>query len=448
MPQSIVLLCDNKRRDLPGLALIAHHLEAQGKRVFVEPIEAWRSVVAAHRPAVILFNHLLATHLADYSARLASMGVKVAVLPNESLLYNPDVMRFNSRRYKDNSHADMYFCWNDHQRTALLENGYDKSGTEIVVAGNPKFDFHFAPWNQLYAPRKDRFQTDRPILLFCSNFCLAHFQELPPEKADKFFDIWKKHIPLYADYREAIAANHRARKSAMNFLRNIAEAGRFSLIVRPHPNELDVFYRSWFDSLPEEARSNVNIARDDSIYSLIQECDLEISCETCTTAVESWLCHKPTIELIFEKHPMFYHDAIRGLNCECDRAEDIVEKVDEQLADPNQTTYAKKRARHMEDWCASPDGNAAATVAKALARLANDAKPDFTSLSVGEKRRGFKLRCLAGLGKPCNYNPFLSLKAALFPQRYELRSKTFEKTISPCDVRESRQRIRELAVAL
>ena len=40
MPQSIVLLCDNKRRDLPGLALIAHHLEAQGKRVFVEPIEA------------------------------------------------------------------------------------------------------------------------------------------------------------------------------------------------------------------------------------------------------------------------------------------------------------------------------------------------------------------------------------------------------------------------
>ena len=216
----------------------------------------------------------------------------------------------------------------------------------------------------------------------------------------------------------------------MNFLRNIAEAGRFSLIVRPHPNELDVFYRSWFESLPEEARSNVNIARDDSIYSLIQECDLEISCETCTTAVESWLCRKPTIELIFEKHPMFYHDAIRGLNCECDRAEDIVGKVYEQLADPHQTTYAKKRARHLEYWCASPDGNAAATVAQALARLANDAKPDFSSLSFGEKRRGFKLRCLAGLGKPCNYNPFLSLKAALFPQRYELRSRRLRR-LSP-----------------
>ena len=434
MSQPIVLLCDNKRRDLPGLALIAHHLETQGKRVFVEPIEAWRSVVAAHRPAVILFNHLLATHLADYSERLASMGVKVAVLPNESLLYNADVMRFNSRRYKENVHVDMYFCWNDHQHRALLENGYDESGTEIVVTGNPKFDFHFAPWNRVYAPRKDRFETDRPTVLFCSNFCLAHFQELPPEKADKFFDIWKKHIPLYADYREAIAANHRSRKSAMNFLRAIAEADRFSLIVRPHPNESEEFYRAWFDSLPANVQNNVKIARNDSIYSLIQECDLEISCETCTTAVESWLWRKPTIELIFEKHPMFYHDEIRGLNCECGSAVEIVKQIEEQLANPEQATYAAKRERHLANWCASPDGTATGTVAAALARLAGCAKPDFSGLTLGEMRRGFKLRCLKRFGKPCNYNPFLALKAALFPRHYELRVKTSEKSITPGDV--------------
>lgn len=448
MGNPIVLLCDNKRRDLPSLGLIAHHLEAQGKRVLIEPIEAWCSVVGAHRPAVILFNHILASHLADYSERLASMGVKVAVLPNESLLYNADVMRFNSRRYKENVHVDMYFCWNDHQRRALLENGYRKSETEIVLAGNPKFDLHFPPWNRLYAPRKDRFDTDRPTVLFCSNFCLAHFQELPPEKADAFFDIWKKHIPLYADYRGAIATNHRARISAMNLLRVIAEANRFSLIVRPHPNESDEFYRNWLDSLPPNSRNNVMVARDESIYSLIQECDLEISCETCTTAVESWMCGKPTIELIFEKHPMFYHDVIRGLNCECERAKDIVRLVDEQLANPKQATYAAKRERHLADWCASPDGSSAATIAGALARLADSAKPDFSRLTFGEERRGFKLWCLTGLGKPCNYNPFLSLKAALFPQRYELRVKTFEKTISPSDVRASRQRIRELAKAV
>jgi hypothetical protein len=84
------------------------------------------------------------------------------------------------------------------------------------------------------------------------------------------------------------------------------------------------------ESLPDDFRSNVNIARNDSIYSVIQECDLEISCETCTTAVESWMCGKPTIELIFEKHPMFYHDTIRGLNRECATADEIVATIQER----------------------------------------------------------------------------------------------------------------------
>jgi surface carbohydrate biosynthesis protein len=447
MSQPIVLLCDNKRRDLPGLALIAHHLEVEGRQVFIEPIEAWRSVAAAHRPSVVLFNHLLATHLADYSERLASMGVKVAVLPNESLLYNADVMRFNSRRYKENVHVDIYFCWSDHQRRALLTSGYGDTQTEILVAGNPKFDFHFAPWNRLYAPRRERFPRRRPIVLFCSNFCLAHYAELPADEADKFFDIWKKHIPLYADYHGAIAANHRSRASAMDFLRAVVEADKFSLIVRPHPNESVEFYEDWLESLPDDFRSNVNIARNDSIYSVIQECDLEISCETCTTAVESWMCGKPTIELIFEKHPMFYHDTIRGLNRECATADEIVATIDEQLADPEQSAYSSKRGRHLADWCASPEGTAARRIADALGRLADSADPTFQRLTLGERRRGIKLRLLSSWGKPCSYNPFLRLKSALAPARYEQRVKTYEKTITPADVAETRRLLAESLTA-
>ena len=119
-----------------------------------------------------------------------------------------------------------------------------------------------------------------------------------------------------------------------------------------------------------------------------------------------------------------------GVELRVDRA-GIVEKVDEQLADPNQTTYAKKRARHMEVGVQS-DGNAAATVAKALARLANDAKPDFTSLSVGEKRRGFKLRCRRDWVNPAiTILPFLG---QLFPTFTNCGLRRL-KTISPCDVR-------------
>ena len=130
-----------------------------------------------HRPAVILFNHL---GFADYSARLASMGSRL--LLRKIVLYNPDVMRFNSRRYQDNSHADMYFCWNDHQRTALLENSL--TNQELGSSCRKPEMIFFAPWNQ-HAPRKDRFRrTARSCFLF--NFCLAHFQNYHRRRRTSF----------------------------------------------------------------------------------------------------------------------------------------------------------------------------------------------------------------------------------------------------------------------
>ena len=56
---------------------------------------------------------------------------------------------------------------------------------------------------------------------------------------------------------------------------------------------------------------------DTNITALILACDLEISCETCTTALESWIARKPTIELVLQKHPVFYHPDIARLNATC-----------------------------------------------------------------------------------------------------------------------------------
>ena len=71
----MVLLVDNKRRDLMGAALIAWHLEQLGLECILEPLEAWRGALAAHRPNLIIFNHVNAGHLIAYTKRLARMGV-------------------------------------------------------------------------------------------------------------------------------------------------------------------------------------------------------------------------------------------------------------------------------------------------------------------------------------------------------------------------------------
>jgi surface carbohydrate biosynthesis protein len=434
--KKVVLLVDNKRRDLPGVALIAHHLRQRDVRPFIEPLEAYRAVLPAYRPDMIVFNHLLASHLTNYSAQLAKLGVKVAVLPNESLLYNPDVMRFNCRRYRDNVHVDLYFCWNEIQHACLVQNGYDKLGTRLEVVGNPKFDFYFEPWAKIFRPPAEK--RTRWRILVCTNFALASYFEMPRVEADKLFDIWRKHIPVYERYWEAIEANHRARARLVDFLNAILWSGKFELVVRPHPGEPASFYEQWRDALDPALRHNVRLARDDAIYTVIPACDLEISCETCTTAIESWLCLKPTIELVFEKHPMFYHPQVAGLNVECHHPGDIVAEIERQLAQPGQPEFVGGRREHLRRWCHSPDGTSCEQVASAIAEVAGDARPDFSNgFGWNDRRRGLKLQALTALDLPCNFDPLLGLRHWLNPQAHRGKARSYEKTIRPADVRQA-----------
>lgn len=427
-PSRVVILVDNKRRDLLACALIAHHLEQRGARVFLEPLEAYRAVLGAHRPDLILFNHLLASHLANYSAVLHERGVQVAVLPNEALLYNPEVMRFNSRRYNDRVHVDLYLCWSELQQAALLANGYDPQVTRMAVVGNPKFDLHFAPWNRIFHRLP---ACTRPRLLLCTNFALARFHELPPAAADKFFDIWRKHAATYADYRAVIAVNHRSRARFLEFLAAIVQADRFDILLRPHPSETREFYHAWLETLPAGTGQHIRLDENDLIYGPMRECDLEISCETCTTAIDSWLAGKPTIELTFDQHPMFAHAEVAGLNVTCADPARLVPTILEQLADPAQNPLQAARHRHLAKWCATPSGHAAELTAEAIIASLASHETHPSPLSLADRRRGWKLRALALSNLPYHFDPLLPVKAGLFPSRYASKRHTWEKSITP-----------------
>ena len=427
-PSRVVILVDNKRRDLLSCALIAHHLEQRGARVFLEPLEAYRAVLGAHQPDLILFNHLLASHLASYSAQLRERGVQVAVLPNEALLYNPEVLRFNCRRYNDRVHVDLYLCWSEQQRTALLANGYDPAVTRMAVVGNPKFDLHFAPWHRLFPVQA---ASSRPRLLFCTNFALARFHELPPAAADKFFDIWRKHVADYADYRTAIAVNHRSRARLVDFLGAVVAANQFEIVIRPHPSEAREFYHHWLAGLPATARQHMRLDEHALIYGPVRECDLEISCETCTTAIDSWLAGKPTIELTFDQHPMFAHAEVAGLNVTCADPARLVPTILEQLADPAQNPLQAARHRHLAKWCATPSGHSAELTAEAIIASLASHETLPSPLSLADRRRGWKLRALALFNLPYHFDPLLPVKAGFFPSRYASKRHTWEKSITP-----------------
>ncbi|WCJ60819.1 hypothetical protein NXS98_06735 [Fontisphaera persica] len=436
----VVLLVDSKVRDLPVAALLAHHLEKHGLNARLEPLEAYQGVLAAHRPRMIVFNHLTASHLAAYSRRLHALGVLTAVLPNEGIFYNHDDLVFNSGRYHAQAHIDCFFCWNHVHAQALREHG-GQAQTRIEVIGVPRFDFYFEPWSRLYAPLP-RPPGQRPVILLCTNFATAHYWELPRSEGDKFFAAWKDRIPLYRNYWQAIEAHFKGRQKVLAFLQALLERDAYEIVLRPHPREDASFYLRWLGTLPEHWQRQVRVDALSNITSLILGCDVEISCETCTTALESWIAGKPTIELLLEQNPLWYCAEPSACNVHCSHPADLPALVNAALQQGVPEELKAKRRAHLAKWCHSPNGHSAETLARLIAEtLARASEPDWTQLDWTDRRRAWKWKLTHALDQPYHYDPSLVVKHWLWPGRYRVKYFSQCKGIRPSEAQQMRQKI-------
>jgi len=429
----VVYLVDNKRRDLAMAALIAYQLELQGIECRLEPLESYRAVLAADRPDMIIFNHLVASHLARYSQRLHREGVLVAVLPNEGILYKEEVLKFNAGRFHNSAHIDLFFAWNEAFRDALTAVGMGGE-TRIEVVGVPRFDYYFPPWSALHAPATPGPRT-RPRVLVCTNFVFAKYGDLPPHEATQLFKDWARRIDSYQDYQGAVQVSHRNRERLFGFLDALLEDGRFDVVLRPHPNEEADWYAKRIALMPSHLRDNLTLDAESNITGLILNCDLEISMDSCTTALECWIAGKPTLDLELERHPMLTNPMLDPLNLRCNAPEELPRMVAEQLANPTQAAYRELREAHLARWCASPAGNSAERTAKAIADSLEKRKlPRNIRLTFSDRRRGLKLKLLRNLGKPYNWQPQLALRALLNPTGTFIKQRIYGKTITPGDV--------------
>jgi surface carbohydrate biosynthesis protein len=443
--ESVVVLVDNKTRDLDVAALLAHHLRGLGVECHLEPLEAFRAVLAAYKPGLVLFNHMTAGHQAAWSRRLAEMNVLTAVLPNEGISYDRDTQAYNAGRFHANAHIDYFFCWNEPHRTALVENRGDTI-KHVEVIGVPRFDFYFEPWSKLLpVPLEQR--TGRPRVLFCTNFSTARYNDLPKEQGDRLFSQWAGRIPLYNDYWNAIKAHGRARVRVFDYLNALVASDRYDIVVRPHPGEDAGVYEEWFSRLTGKQRENVKLNLGTPIAPQILACDIEISCETCTTALESWIAKKPTAELVFERHPLWYWKHHAQGNAECGEPSQLAEIVERELKGPADAARMQHRKAHLAEWCSSPDGTSTMKLANIIAKaLCEKAPADWTKLNANDRRRAMKLRAMQSVGQAYHYDPLLSLKARLFPGRYTMKRVDYDKSIMPADVAARREHFEKFFV--
>lgn len=439
---TVVIFVDSKPRDLMGDALIAHHLEKKGVRCILEPLASWRSCLGAWEPDFILFNHLSADHLAAFSQKLKADGVLSGILPNEGIFYVEGDLEYSSQKHHENMHCDLILSWNDTHRDALLAN--DVAAPECIQSvGVPRFDFYTSPWSKLY--QKERLSTTRPIILANSNFSVAHYDDLPEKDGDAFFAPWKDKIPIYADYKNAIKAHRAAQLKFPRFIDALIKQNKYEIIIRPHPREDPRHYLNWYDSIPAAEKKHVHLDNKSNITELILSCDLEISCENCTTTLEAWLAKKPTVGLTFEKHPMFYNPEICCMQPECDTPENLPAMVDHALANPDQSEHLEGRNAHLRKWIHNPDGRSAERAADAILQsIKNRSQPKNIRLSLADRRRGLKLRLLSTMDEPYNSRPKHYLKHLLFGQKgnQTIRYRNYLKAIRPSEVMDAMNRIK------
>jgi len=438
--KNVVLLVDSKTRDLDVATLIAFHLRKRNIACHLEPLEADRAVVAAYKPDMIIFNHLAASHLVAYSKRLREMGVLVAVLPNEGIYYDDDQARFYAGRHHNSAHIDYFFCWNERHKAMIQEQGHFKN-TSVEVVGVPRFDYYFEPWSRaVYTPAPRT--SNRPKILLCSNFGTAPYFERPREFADKLFAPWAGRIPIYTNYWKSIEAQWNSRNGFYKHFQALVAADKYELLLRPHPMENPAYYQQWIDELPADKRRHISLDGNTNITPLILDCDLQVSCETCTTALESWIAKKPTIELLFDKDPLWFHPLQAEANVPCDNPAELVGLIDRQLNEPLDPKIQRAREKHLEKWCSSPDGTSSEKIANVIAAALNkDRTHDWSKLTRTDRRKAAKLKGLRRLGVAYHFDPFLFVKKRLLPKKYEVKDFSYRKAIRPKDVEAARDRL-------
>jgi len=427
--KKILYFVDQKKRDLPGICLIAHLLKQQGIQCILEPIQAWRAAVALHKPDMVVLSNLFTDNMLKYSQKLRKIGVKICVLPNEGVLYHQDDRNYNAFKYHQQAAVDIYFSWNKELGNLVQQNlQANNPNLQVETVGCHRFDFNFAPL-------KPTRTTNKPTLLICTIFGYAHYYTKNKKEAEEWLAPFKDKVESLNDWWGVIETNYNARNRFLTYAEEVLKKTEFNIIIKPHPNETAKFYEKWIAQLPTKHKERISFAPHKYIWEVLNECDILISCETCTTSVEAWMINKPTLEFIFERKEPFYFHQLSQWNPQCSTIEDIAPMIEKVLAGTATTTAMKEgQQKHLKQWYSSPNGKVSQRIANKMVEITKTAKPNYNQLTISDKRRACKLFLNNLLGKQYGLTTLTRIKAKLMPKKYGNKLKVASRAVSQKEV--------------
>lgn len=373
----ILIPIDHKWRDLATYVLLGLELERRGLEVIYCRNTLEQYFMEYHQPDAIILNQVLSKHSEVLTKEWAKLGVGVYILPTEGIPTLAETYKYAVGGFSDLSGVRKVYCWNNVARDALLENKTIKA-YQILTVGVPRFDFYSRHLKGAILSRNEfnakyGLSSDRKNLLIATNFTQADFHVAHKDfllKDAKTLRYDKVMNNLGLGVEECARLDYESRELLIDSVKKLISSGLdANIILKLHPSENHEFY---VNALTEQ-KGQVTIISQELIWDVLVNCDVEIE-RSCTTAFESWILGKPTIEFRLHPHEWYQSEIHSCGSFIATNYEELVAATLSALSGP--TEFTKKYLGHREfvldRYCGKLDG-------LRTTKLADDLAKDVTS---------------------------------------------------------------------
>jgi hypothetical protein len=263
----------------------------------------------------------------------------------------------------------------------ILRENQTLSADKIVVAGVPRFDFYRKPLKSILLTKAaflNKYQLDSryPLVTFATNFTQASFHTSNQDfylKNAKKYGRDKVFKEVYGDLGDVPKRDYLSRElfldAFVTLVRNFPEV---NFALKLHPTEDHQFYKDLIRKNLSSSASRVKIIAHEYIWDVLNATDIELN-RSCTTAIESWLLCKPTIEMQLNPDEYYFSPEFASGSDMVRSADELIEKVSYYLAGASiPQNLQKARDQFLQKWCHSPDGKSTKTVVDHIDHLLHD----------------------------------------------------------------------------
>ena len=368
----IQLLCDHKWRDLPNLTVTKLRLEQHGHRVLVSTTKDAEPSLQWFRPDCLVFNHLFSQSYVALAAKARLAGIAIVLLPTEGAVH-PAVAPLGDGEFSDYSLLDLYLAWGEEPAQGVRKR-WSLDARAAPVTGFSRLDFYDQRFAAAVTPRDEFLRAmgltpSGQVVTWATQFPYAHLNR-SPEEAAKYvreqtdFGVRASYERIGLDPKRIPEIHAQAqRASAAAFVTLVSGLPNVQFIIRPHPAEDREFYRAL---IRERRLENVRFCPQDYIWNVLNASDVHVH-RHCTTAVESWMWDKPTIELAPEVVPeLAWPEREAGSDIAAD-ADTLIEQVSHYLSGGRISDELKNyRRAYIHRWMGTADGRRSEAAADAI----------------------------------------------------------------------------------